>query len=83
MILKAIEVPIAFVAAMGSKKATKVCGLINRVRKWECNLYSRVNRIEATYAELERRLVVDVSVYTIGGTLMIWFFLECCKAFFR
>lgn len=81
--IRIIEVPIAFVAAMGVKGAAKVCGLLNRVRKWECKIYSRVTGNNKSYSELEHEMTTDVIAYLFGiGSITIFIWL-CCSAFFR
>lgn len=81
--IRLIEAPIAFVAAIGSKKAAFLCGLLNRVRKWECRVYSHVTRRSEPYAELEHRMTTDVVVYLLGIGSIVAFTWLCCSTFFR
>ena len=81
--IRIIEAPIAFVAAIGSRKAVKVCGLLNRIRKWECKVYSHVTRRSEPYAELEHRMTIEVVVYLLGIGSMVTFEWLCWDAFFR
>lgn len=81
--MRLIEAPIAFAAAIGSKKAAKVCGLLNRVRKWECNMYSRVTGNRATYTELEHRMSIDIIVYLLSIGMYIALIWMSCNALFK